>query len=85
MPYALFTNDEQISKAYNTRQEVWQKADEAGLVIEVSPDGDDQKPERVLDADYSIKPCPPDSDASLQPDHMPALKGIRRRAKAHEG
>ncbi|MBN9598848.1 MAG: hypothetical protein J0G28_04110 [Afipia sp.] len=84
MPYALFTNDEQISKAYDTRQEVWRKADEAGLVVEVSPDGDDRKPERVLDEDYSIKPCPPDSDASLQPESMSTLEGIRRRSKVRQ-
>lgn len=80
MPYALFSNDEQISKAYGTPQEVWQKADEAGLVIEVSPEDDDRKPQRVLDADYSIKPCAPDAKVSLQPDQAP-LKGIRRPAR----
>ncbi len=84
MPYALFTHDEQISKAYRTWQEVWQKADEAGLVIEVSPKGDDEKTERMLDADYSIKPCPPDSDISQQPS-QPPFKGIRRPARLREG
>lgn len=60
MPYALFTNDEKISKAFPTRQDVWRHADEAGLVIDAVTD--DSKPsERVLDQDYTIKPCAPDS------------------------
>jgi hypothetical protein len=60
MPYALFTNDEQISKAYRTKQEVWKKADEAGLVVD-APSAEDHHPPRVLDEDYQIKCCPPDT------------------------
>ncbi|MBY0380693.1 MAG: hypothetical protein K2W78_02070 [Xanthobacteraceae bacterium] len=61
MPYALFVNDEQISKAYRTRQEVWKKADDAGLVVESIPEETNSTPARVLDEDYEIKPCPPDT------------------------
>ncbi len=62
MPYALFTNNEQISKAYKTEHEVWKRADEAGLVVDVTSDEEKAHPKRVLDEDYSIKPCPADVD-----------------------
>ncbi|WP_424632053.1 hypothetical protein [Bradyrhizobium sp. SYSU BS000235] len=61
MPYALFTNDEKISKAFPTEHEVWKHADEAGLVIDVRPDDDEGQPKRVLDQDYTIKPCEADA------------------------
>jgi hypothetical protein len=56
MPYALFSNDEQISRAFRTRDEVWQHADEAGLVIDVNTD-DGAPPRRELDQDYTIRAC----------------------------
>ncbi len=60
MPYALFSNDEKISKAFPTEHEVWEHADEAGLVIDVHSDGDEGQSKRVLDQDYTIKPCEAD-------------------------
>lgn len=60
MPYALFTNDEQISKAYNTRQEVWKKAEDAGLVVDAVPDDARDAPAKILDENYRIRPCAPD-------------------------
>ncbi len=60
MPYALFTNNEQISKAYKTEHEVWKEADEAGLVVDVASQEEKVDPKRVLDEDYCIKPCPAD-------------------------
>jgi hypothetical protein len=65
MPYALFTNDEQISKAYRTRQEVWKKADDAGLVVDSVPEDPNAAPAKVLDEDYEIKPCPPDTPGGV--------------------
>lgn len=59
MPYALFTNDEKISNAFPTRQDVWKHADEAGLVIDVVSD-DTKQSRRVLDQDYTIKSCEAD-------------------------
>jgi hypothetical protein len=68
MPYALFSNDEKISKAFPTKHEVWEHADEAGLVIDVNADDDEGQSKRVLDQDYTIKPCEadplPEDDAS---------------------
>lgn len=60
MPYALFTNDEKISRAFPTRSDVWRHAEEAGLVIELPPvDGEPARQE--LDQDYTIRPCAPDT------------------------
>lgn len=60
MPYALFTNGEQISKAYRSREEVWKKAEEAGLVVDLPADEEKKKPKQVLDEGYHIQPCQAD-------------------------
>jgi hypothetical protein len=51
MPYALFENDDQLSRAFATEAEAWQHADDAGLVTD-----DNGKP--ALEDHYVIKPCP---------------------------
>ncbi len=58
MPYALFCNDAQISKAYPGEADVWKLAERSGLVVDVSADDERPGPRRVLDNDYEIKPCP---------------------------
>jgi hypothetical protein len=58
MPYALFCNDAQLSKAYPTAADVWKLAQNSGLVVDVAPDDDKAGPRRVLDNDYEIRPCP---------------------------
>jgi hypothetical protein len=63
MPYALFSNDEKISKAFPTEHEVWEHADEAGLVVDVHSDESKESSKRVLDQDYTIKPCEADTPA----------------------
>ncbi|EFI51850.1 hypothetical protein [Afipia sp. 1NLS2] len=60
MPYALFTNGEQISKAYRSREEVWKKAEEAGLVVDLPTDEEKKAPKQVLDEGYHIQSCQPD-------------------------
>src|SRR3954452_16556339 len=57
MPYALFCNDAQISKAYPDESDVWRLAQRSGLVVDVSADDNRPGPRRVLDNDYEIKPC----------------------------
>lgn len=57
MPYALFCNDAQISKAYPSESDVWKLAHRSGLVVDVSPDEDRPGPLRVLDNEYEIRPC----------------------------
>jgi hypothetical protein len=57
MPYALFCNDAQLSKAYPSEADVWKIAQESGLVVDVASDEDRPGPRRILDNDYEIKPC----------------------------
>ena len=58
MPFALFTNDAQISKAYPTEADVWKITQNSGLVVDVATDADRPGPRRVLDNEYEIKSCP---------------------------
>jgi hypothetical protein len=60
MPYALFSSDAQLSKAYPTEADVWKHARKSGLVVDVASDDDKPTPRPVLDHDYEIKPCKPD-------------------------
>ena len=57
MPYALFSNDAKLSKAYPTEADVWKFARRSGLVVDVVTEGDKAGPHRVLDNDYEIRPC----------------------------
>jgi hypothetical protein len=57
MPYALFCNDAQISKAYPSEADVWKLAERSGLVVDVTADDERPGPRRVLDNDYKIEPC----------------------------
>jgi hypothetical protein len=60
MPYALFSNDAKLSKAFPTEADVWKHARNSGLVVDVMSDGDKPAPRPVLDNDYEIRPCRPD-------------------------
>jgi hypothetical protein len=57
MPYALFSEDAKISKAYDTEAEVWKHAAENGLVTDVASDAEKPTPRRILDNGYEIRPC----------------------------
>jgi len=72
MPYALFSSDAQLSKAYPTEADVWKHARKSGLVVDVASDDDKPTPRPVLDHDYEIKPC------QLEPHEDPA----RNKAEA---
>jgi hypothetical protein len=60
MPYALFSNDAKLSKAYPTRADVWKLARRSGLVVDVASDEGRATPRPVLDNDYEIRPCAPE-------------------------
>jgi hypothetical protein len=60
MPYALFSNDAKLSKAYPTEADVWKHARKSGLVVDVASDEDGPAPRPVLDNDYEIRSCRPD-------------------------
>ena len=51
MPYALFENDERLTRPFRTEREVWEAAERADL-IEFGTHG-----EKTLDNNFEIKPC----------------------------
>ncbi|MBI5318449.1 hypothetical protein [Bradyrhizobium sp.] len=57
MPYALFSNEAKLSKAYPTEADVWQLARRSGLVVDVMSESGKIAPRPVLDNDYEIRPC----------------------------
>ena len=57
MPYALFSNDAKLSKAYPTESDVWKHARQSGLVVDVATEEEKAAPRPVLDNDYEIRPC----------------------------
>jgi hypothetical protein len=60
MPYALFCNEAQLSKAYPTEADVWKLAQQSGLVVDATSDEEKPNPRPVLDNDYEIRPCATD-------------------------
>jgi hypothetical protein len=60
MPYALFSNDAKLSRAYPTEADVWKLARLSGLVIDAESETDKPAPRPVLDNDYEIRPCAAD-------------------------
>ena len=60
MPYALFSNDAKLSKAYPTEADVWNHARKSGLVVDAKSETDKPAPRPVLDNDYEIRPCRPE-------------------------
>ena len=57
MPYALFSNDAKLSKAYPTEADVWKIAQKSGLVVDVVSEEAKAGPRPVLDHDYEIRFC----------------------------
>lgn len=72
MPYALFSNEAKLSKAYPTAADVWKIARKSGLVVDVASERDDSNPRPALDHDYEIRPC------QLEPHEDP----VRNKADA---
>jgi hypothetical protein len=62
MPYALFSKEAKLSKAYPTEADVWKKARQSGLVVDVATGADKAAPRPLLDNDYEIRPCSPEPD-----------------------
>jgi hypothetical protein len=61
MAYAVFKDDEKLSRTFPTKDEALEKADQAGLV-------DTSKGKPVLEDDLTIKPCAPDSERNGDED-----------------
>jgi hypothetical protein len=62
MPYALFSSDAKLSKAYPSEADVWKLARRSGLVVDAVSEEETAPPRPVLDNDYEIKPCHADPD-----------------------
>ena len=60
MPYALFSKDAKLSKAYPTEADVWKQARNCGLVVDAVSEAEKAAPRPVLDNDYEIRSCDPD-------------------------
>jgi hypothetical protein len=62
MPYALFSSEAKLSKAYPSEADVWKLARRSGLVVDAVSEEETSAPRPVLDNDYEIKPCRADPD-----------------------
>jgi hypothetical protein len=62
MPYALFEDDEQLTRSFPTEEDVWAAAERAGLV-EIRADG-----VKALEDNFRIKPCESTPDETIDPD-----------------
>ena len=63
MPYALFCDEAKLSRAYPTEADVWERARQCGLLVDVA--SDEATPRSIFENDYEIRPCPPDC-----PEHL---------------
>jgi len=61
MAYAVFKDDEKLSRTFPTREAALEKAEQAGLV-------DTAKGKPALEDDLTIKPCAPDPEHSDDED-----------------
>jgi hypothetical protein len=78
MPYALFSNEAKLSKAYPTEADVWKLAQQSGLVVDTVSDDQMPSPRPVLDNDYEIRPCQPD------PHEDPAMNQAEAELEAEQ-
>ena len=76
MPYALFSNDARLSKAYPTEADVWKVARTSGLVVDVATEEEKANPHPVLDNHYEIRPCDP------EPNEDPARNKVEAEGDA---
>lgn len=60
MSYAMFEDDEKLTRSFPSREQVWKAAEQAGLVV---PDAHGKM---VLEDHFEIKPCEPDPDEILE-------------------
>jgi hypothetical protein len=78
MPYALFSNDAKLSKAYPSRADVWKLARRSGLVVDVATEEGKAVPHPVLDNDYEIRRC------RAEPDEDPAENKAEAEREAQQ-
>jgi hypothetical protein len=78
MPYALFSNDAKLSKAYPTEADVWKLARKSGLVVDVATEGGKPVPHPLLDNDYEIRACPSDPQEDPEQNQADAERDAER-------
>ncbi len=68
IPFALFEDDERLTRSFATEREVWDAAERAGLVV-AAPNGT-----KILDDHLEIKPCDAVPDQTSDPgfDFLPS-------------
>jgi hypothetical protein len=62
MPYALFCQEAKLSKTYPTEADVWERARQSGLLVDVGSGDDETTSRSIFENDYEIRPCPPDGE-----------------------
>jgi hypothetical protein len=72
MPYALFCHEAKLSKAYPTEADVWERARQSGLLVDVTSADDEAAPRSAFENDYEIRPCSPDPQEDLAEDQAEA-------------
>jgi hypothetical protein len=81
MPYALFCHEAKLSKSYPTEADVWERARQSGLVVDMALRYDEATQQSVFENDYEIRPCLPDpledlaenqAERRAEADFMPA-------------
>jgi hypothetical protein len=78
MPYALFSNEAQLSKAYPTEADVWKLARKSGLVVDVASEDEKANPHPVLDNDYEIRACPAAPEEDPEQNRVEAEREAQR-------
>jgi hypothetical protein len=85
MPYALFSSDAKLSKAYPTEADVWKIAQRSGLVVDTVSEEETAAPRPVLDNDYEIKPCRADPNEDPARNKAEAERDARLEAELNLG
>ncbi len=72
MPYALFCHEAKLSKTYPTEADVWERARQSGLLVDMASGDNEAMPRPVFENDYEIRPCLPDPLEDLAENHAEA-------------
>ena len=83
MPYALFCHDAKLSKTYPTEADVWKRARQSGLLVDITSGEDGVAAQSVFEHDYEIRPCPPEPLEDLAENHAEAEWRVERDFVPH--
>jgi hypothetical protein len=84
MPYALFCHEAKLSKSYPTEADVWERARQSGLLVDMASWDNEATQQSAFENDYEIRPCPPDpledlaenqAERRAEADFMPSWGG----------